>query len=78
MTPGQLCASAQQSHVAGDLATAEALYRAALRLDPRHAESLHGLGRLAYGSGQSARAIELPSVPMTMRHGPPGNLHLRA
>jgi Flp pilus assembly protein TadD len=59
MTPGQLCASAQQSHVAGDLATAEALYRAALRLDPRHAESLHGLGRLAYGSGQSARAIEL-------------------
>jgi len=59
MTANEFFIAAQQRHLAGDLAGADQLSRAALQLDPRHADSLHLLGRLALGSGQSERGVEL-------------------
>jgi tetratricopeptide (TPR) repeat protein len=59
MTSDQLCAEAMQRHLAGDPAGAEALYRAALARDPRHADSLHQLGRLAHAQGQAEAAVGL-------------------
>lgn len=46
-------------HQSGRLAEAEQLYRQALARDPRHADSLHLLGVLAYQAGRLADAVEL-------------------
>ena len=46
-------------HQSGRLAEAEQLYRQVLARDPRHADSLHLLGVLAYQAGQLAGAVEL-------------------
>ncbi|MGH7032163.1 MAG: tetratricopeptide repeat protein [Stellaceae bacterium] len=46
-------------HQSGRLAEAEQLYRQALARDPRHADSLHLLGVLAYQAGRHADAVEL-------------------
>ncbi len=48
---------AMRLHRAGDLPGAEQGYRAALALQPDHADGLHGLGVLALGRGQSGQAI---------------------
>jgi predicted O-linked N-acetylglucosamine transferase (SPINDLY family) len=48
-------------HEVGELDQAEALYRKALEKDPRHAESLHLLGLIAYQQGKFPSAIELIS-----------------
>ena len=52
-------ASAVQFHHAGRLAEAEQLYRRVLAAEPRHADSLHRLGVIAYQAGQPASAVEL-------------------
>ena len=52
-------AEAFRLHQAGRLAEAEQLYRQALARDPRHADSLHLLGVLAYQAGRHADAVAL-------------------
>jgi tetratricopeptide (TPR) repeat protein len=61
MNPDQLCAEAQNHHRAGNLTRAEILYTTALRLNPRHPDSLHLLGCLALSQNQPDRAITLIS-----------------
>ena len=46
-------------HQSGQFAEAERLYRQILAHDPRHADSLHLLGVLAYQRGQHQSAIDL-------------------
>jgi len=46
-------------HQEGRLGEAERLYRRILALDPRHADSLHLLGMVAFQSGQPEAAAEL-------------------
>ena len=46
-------------HQSGQFAEAERLYRQILTHDPRHADSLHLLGVLAYQRGQAQSAIDL-------------------
>ncbi len=52
-----LTADALRQHQAGRLDQADRLYRQALSLQPDQADSLHGLGVLALGRGQSGQAI---------------------
>jgi tetratricopeptide (TPR) repeat protein/2-polyprenyl-3-methyl-5-hydroxy-6-metoxy-1,4-benzoquinol methylase len=52
-------AEALRHHQAGRLNEAERLYRQNLALDPRHADSLHLLGMIAYQSGRHEVAAEL-------------------
>src|SRR5215813_3111596 len=52
-------ADALRHHQAGRLNEAERLYRQNLALDPRHADSLHLLGMVAYQSGRHDVAAEL-------------------
>jgi tetratricopeptide (TPR) repeat protein len=51
--------TARDIHLQGHLEEAEALYRETLRLAPEDAESLQGLGVLAYQSGRAGEAAEL-------------------
>ncbi len=51
-------ARAVQFHHAGRLVEAQQLYRRALAMEPRHADSLHRLGVIAYQAGQPALAVE--------------------
>ncbi len=46
-------------HEAGRLKEAEEAYRTAIRSDPRHADSLHGLGLLAHQAGRNEEALAL-------------------
>ncbi len=52
-------AHAVQFHHAGRLAEAQVLYRRVLTMEPRHADSLHRLGVIAYQAGQPQSAAEL-------------------
>ena len=52
-------ADALRHHQAGRLEDAERLYRQVLAIDPRHADSLHLLGVVAYQSGRPEQAVEL-------------------
>ena len=52
-------AHAVQFHLAGRLGEAEQLYRRVLAMEPRHADSLHRLGVIAYQAGQPAAAADL-------------------
>jgi Flp pilus assembly protein TadD len=52
-------AHAVQFHHAGRLGEAEQLYRRVLAVEPRHADSLHRLGVIAYQAGQPAAAVDL-------------------
>ncbi len=54
---GLLAVDAMRQHQAGQLDEADRLYRQALTLQPDQADSLHGLGVLALGRGQSGQAI---------------------
>ncbi len=54
-------------HQAGDLQGADRCYRAALALQPDHADGLHGLGVLALGRGQSGQAIAFIGRAVTAR-----------
>jgi tetratricopeptide (TPR) repeat protein len=47
------------NHRAGRLADAEACYRRALKLEPRHPEALHHLGMLHYQRGEAGAALDL-------------------
>ncbi len=51
LTVAQALDLAMQQHRAGNLAQAEHIYRAILRVDPLQAEALHLLGLIAYQSG---------------------------
>ena len=51
-------AKALGHHQAGRLAEAEGLYRRALIIDPRHADSLHLLGVISYQSGRLDQAVD--------------------
>jgi tetratricopeptide (TPR) repeat protein/SAM-dependent methyltransferase len=55
----EIFAHAAQFHHAGRLAEAEQLYRRVLAAQPRHADSLHRLGIIAYQAGQPAVAADL-------------------
>ncbi|MEO8301028.1 MAG: tetratricopeptide repeat protein [Rhizomicrobium sp.] len=55
----ELFARAAQSHREGRLEEAEQLYRQVLAADPRHADSLHRLGVIAYQRGQHTPAETL-------------------
>ncbi len=57
--PSDMFAAAVQFHHAGRLAEAEQLYRQVLAAEPRHADSLHRLGVIAYQAGQPSAAVEL-------------------
>ena len=50
---------AHQAHVAGQLDLAVAGYNRALALNPGHSESMHYLGLLALGAGDTGRALAL-------------------
>lgn len=52
-------AEALRVHQSGQFAEAERLYRQILTHDPRHADSLHLLGVLAYQRGEPQNAIDL-------------------
>lgn len=54
--PAELFARAVQSHRDGHLEDAEQLYRQVLAGDPRHADSLHRLGVIAYQKGRYREA----------------------
>jgi tetratricopeptide (TPR) repeat protein len=54
-----LLASALTHHQAGRLHDAEALYRQILSIDPRHADSIHLLGMLAFQRGNFETAADL-------------------
>ncbi len=64
-----LFAAATQSHQAGQLAEAEALYRRTLALAPRHADALHRLGVLAYQVGDATAAIALLDRALAIESG---------
>ena len=55
----QIFAAAAQYHQAGRLAEAEQLYRRILAVAPRHADSLHRLGLIAYQAGRPDFAVDL-------------------
>jgi protein O-GlcNAc transferase len=56
-TPDELVRRAFPLHQGGDVATAEALYRRILVLDPRYADAHYLLGRVAQDRGQYETAI---------------------
>ncbi len=74
--PADLFARAAQSHRDGRLAEAEQLYRQVLAGDPRHADSLHRLGVIAYQKGRYTQAeaslrkaiAQNPQVPAYHSH----------
>ncbi len=84
----QIFAAAAQYHQAGRLAEAEQLYRRVLAIAPRHADSLHRLGLIAYQAGRpdfggwtccarrsrrtKGRAPSCPSQPGAGRAGAAG------
>lgn len=55
----EMFAEALRAHQNGQLAEAERRYREILAREPRHADSLHLLGVLAFQRGQHASAIDL-------------------
>jgi predicted TPR repeat methyltransferase len=55
----QLFAVALRYHQTGRLAEAEALYRNILAVDPRHSDSLHSLGVIAYHAGRNDIAVDI-------------------
>ena len=55
----QKWAAALQHHQAGRLAEAERLFRQVLAVNPRHADSLHLLGVIAYQTGRQDLAVEM-------------------
>jgi tetratricopeptide (TPR) repeat protein len=60
---------AQRHHAAGQLAEAEALYRAILAEAPRHPHALHLMGVLAYQAGRHHEAQTLIEQALAV-HGP--------
>ncbi|HEX2760790.1 MAG TPA: tetratricopeptide repeat protein, partial [Rhizomicrobium sp.] len=66
----QIFAAAAQYHQAGRLAEAEQLYRRILTAAPRHADSLHRLGLIAYQAGRPDMAVDLlrQSITQDKRH----------
>ena len=62
-----LFAQAVRHHSAGRLDDAEKLYRRIFEVDPRHADSLHRLGVIAYQRGQFGIAIDLLHKTIALR-----------
>lgn len=58
-TPQDLLATALARHQAGDLDTAEGLYKQVLQQAPNQADALHLLGLISLQRGQAAAAVEL-------------------
>ena len=56
---GRVLAQASAEHSAGRLKEAAALFEAALKLDPNHADALYGFALLALQSGQPHDAASL-------------------
>lgn len=54
-------------HQAGQLAEAEALYRHVLAANPRHADSLHGVGAIALQVGQAEAALSYVDTAIPLR-----------
>jgi tetratricopeptide (TPR) repeat protein len=63
-------AAALEQHNAGNLREADALYRQALSINPRHADSLHLLGVLAHELGRYDVAAELIGRAITINAKP--------
>jgi Flp pilus assembly protein TadD len=64
-------AEAVSRHRAGQAGEAERLYRRVLALDPRHADSLHLLGVLAYDARRYDDAVTLIERAIELRHDVP-------
>jgi Flp pilus assembly protein TadD len=54
-----MLADGLQHHRAGRLTEAERIYRQILTMNPRHADSLHLLGMIAYEAGEFETAADL-------------------
>jgi len=65
-------ADALRHHQAGRLNEAERLYRQILAVDPRHADSLHLLGVIAYQAGRHDLAVDLISQAIGINAKAPG------
>jgi len=63
--------AALQRYQAGRLGEAEQLYRQILAADPRHADSLHFLGIIAFQTGRHAAAIDLIGQAIALRNDVP-------
>jgi tetratricopeptide (TPR) repeat protein len=70
----QIFAAAAQYHQAGRLGEAEQLYRRILAVAPRHADSLHRLGLIAYQAGRPDMAVDLLRQAITQDKRP-GRYH---
>jgi len=69
--PQELFQQALAFHRAGDLGTAESLYRQTLSLDPNHADAHHFLGTLAHQCNQDDLAIQLLQRALQLKPGSP-------
>lgn len=63
--------AALQHHNAGNLAEAERIYRQILAVEPRHADSLHLLGMIAFHAGRPDAARELIKQAIALNAGVP-------
>src|SRR5690242_20111860 len=75
-TPPQALALGLRHHQAGDLVTAEQMYRSVLQADPCHVRALEGLALIALQQGRNAVAMDYltqalqvnPASPATHFH----------
>jgi tetratricopeptide (TPR) repeat protein len=77
LTPPQALAIGLQHHQAGDLTTAEQMYRSVLRADPCQVRALEGLALIALQQGQVAPGIDyLTRALQTNPASPSTHFHL--
>jgi tetratricopeptide (TPR) repeat protein len=77
LTPPQALALGLRHHQAGDLGTAEQLYRQVLQIDPRHPTALQQLGLIALQQGRNDAAIDLLTESLGVNpSSPAAHFHL--
>jgi tetratricopeptide (TPR) repeat protein len=77
LTPHQALTLGLRHHQAGDLATAEQLYRQVLQVEPRHPTALQQLGLIALQQGRNDAAIDLLTESLRVNpSSPAAHFHL--